>query len=219
MLVLSVLTDLRKWSGGKITWHYHFESKWRIVEYLQENYPELHGQSSFFQAAWHLSNLDTTLAPRMVSFKLFGVYKANAADYGQTPEGYIVSFTIDGNKPVPMIDARNVTGPLVKALVEAAPGKNLMGYTSEISFNEIAQILGKNLGVEVKYQRGTVKAMDKLMPGAMGMEFGETLEYLNSPGYYGGEAAIRELSLITPDDLGTFQLTEVREYLKGRTLL
>ncbi|EGP90279.1 uncharacterized protein MYCGRDRAFT_91165 [Zymoseptoria tritici IPO323] len=136
MLVLSVLTDSRKWSGGKITWNYHFESKWRIVEYLQENYPGLHGKSSFFQAACYLSNLDTTLAPRM------------------------------------------------------------------------------NLGVEVKYQRGTVDAMDKLMPGGMGMEFGEALEYLNSPGYYGGEAAIRELNLITPDDL-----TEVREFLKERTLL
>ncbi|SMQ48135.1 unnamed protein product [Zymoseptoria tritici ST99CH_1A5] len=140
MLVLSVLTDSRKWSGGKITWNYHFESKWRIVEYLQENYPGLHGKSSFFQAACYLSNLDTTLAPRMVSFKLFGVYMANAAEYGQTPEGYIMSLPIDGNKPVPMIDARNDTGPLVKALVKAAPGKNLMGYTSEISFNEIAQI-------------------------------------------------------------------------------
>lgn len=57
--------------------------------------------------------------------------------------------------------------------------------------------------MEVKYQRGTVEAMDKLMPGGMGMEFGEALEYLNSPGYYGGEAAIRELNLITPDDVST----------------
>lgn len=76
-----------------------------------------------------------------------------------------------------------------------------MGYGSEISFDEIAEIWSKNLGERVAYHRGTVEFMDKIMPGGMGIEFGEMMEYINNPGYYGGEAAIEATNLITPKDV------------------
>ncbi|GAB7336398.1 hypothetical protein MBLNU13_g09117t1 [Cladosporium sp. NU13] len=200
VLVLSVLGDSKKWSNGKITWNYHFEGKWRFVEYLQQTYPELYKKSSFFQPGFFMTNLDTMMVPQ------------------KTPNGTILSFPLDGDKKVPMYHPRNDTGPLVKALVNTTPGKNLMGYGSEISFDEIAQIWSKNLAEEVAYHRGTVEFMDKVMPGGMGIELGEMMEYINSPGYYGGEAAIKATDLITPNDLGVTRLTEVREYLKGKTL-
>jgi hypothetical protein len=100
-----------------------------------------------------------------------------------------------------MLHARNDSGPLVKALVKSTPGKNLMGYGSLISFDEIAQIWSQNLGQPVKYQRGTVDAMDKLMPGGVGIELGEMLEYISAPGYFGGEEAVKELGLIEPKEV------------------
>lgn len=100
-----------------------------------------------------------------------------------------------------MYHPRNDTGPLVKALVASSPGKNLMGYGSEISFDEIAQIWSENLGEPVAYQRGTVEFMDQIMPGGMGIELGEMMEYISDPGYFGGEAAVEGLGLITPGDV------------------
>lgn len=76
-----------------------------------------------------------------------------------------------------------------------------MGYSSLISFEEIAQIWSRNLGEPVKYQRTTVEAIDKMMPGGFGIEIGEMMEYINSPGYFGGEDAIRELNLIEPKEV------------------
>ena len=66
VLVLSVLGDSKKWSHGKITWNYHFEGKWRIVEYLQKTYPELYKKASFFQPAFFMTNLDSMMAPHKV---------------------------------------------------------------------------------------------------------------------------------------------------------
>lgn len=73
MLVLSVLGDSKKWSHGKITWNYHFEGKWRIVEYLEATYPALYKKTSLFQPAFFMTNLETGMAPKKVSsfFLLF----------------------------------------------------------------------------------------------------------------------------------------------------
>jgi hypothetical protein len=100
-----------------------------------------------------------------------------------------------------MFHARKDTGPLVKALVESTPGKNLMGYGNLISFDEIAQIWSQNLGQPVRFQRNTVKVLDELMPGGLGREIGEMMEYINVPGYFGGEEAIKELGLIEPKEV------------------
>ncbi|KAF2756732.1 NAD(P)-binding protein [Pseudovirgaria hyperparasitica] len=200
ILVLSVLSDSKKWSDGKITWNYHFEGKWRVVEYLQTTYPELYQKSSFFQPPFFMTNLENMMTPK------------------ETPNGYVLSFPTDGDKQIPMYHPTKDTGICVKALVKSSPGKNLMAYGTEISFDEIAQIWSQNLGKPVKYQRCTVEFMDKIMPGGMGMELGEMMEYISSPGYYGGDKAVKELGLITPKDLGISGLAEVRDFLKGKTL-
>jgi len=71
MLVLSVLGDSKKWSHGKITWNYHFEGKWRIVEYLEETYPELYKKASFFHPAFFMTNLETTMVPHKVNHSVY----------------------------------------------------------------------------------------------------------------------------------------------------
>jgi hypothetical protein len=113
-----------------------------------------------------------------------------------------------------MYHARNDSGPLVKALIKSSPGKNLMGYSGLISFNEVADLWSKKLGKPIKYQRSTVDDMDRVMPGGIGREIGEMMEYINDPGYFGGEEAVRDLGLIEPKDLGVSDLTDVRVYLQ-----
>ena len=109
-----------------------------------------------------------------------------------------MSFPVDGHKQIPMYHPRKDTGPLVKALVGSAPGKNLMGYGSSISFDEVAAIWTQNLGQPVKFQRATVEFFDKIMPGGFGKELGEMMEYISDPGYFGGEEAVKELGLLEP---------------------
>ncbi|KAF2715732.1 NAD(P)-binding protein [Pleomassaria siparia CBS 279.74] len=197
ILVLSVLTDSRKYSHGKITWNYHFEGKWKIVEYLQKTYPETYKKTQLFQAACFMTNFESQLVPQKVS-----------------EDQYLLSYPCDGDAKIPMYHPRQDTGPLVKALVKSSPGKDLMGFSSIITFDEIAQIFSKSLGKEVKYQRSTVDSMDQMMPGGVGRELGEMMEYISSPGYYGGDEAVKELGLIEPKELGVEGLTDVREYLK-----
>jgi saccharopine dehydrogenase-like NADP-dependent oxidoreductase len=66
-LVLSVLSESKKYSHGRITWNYHFDGKWKFVEYLQKTYPELYKKTSLFQAGFYLSNLEGQMAPQKVS--------------------------------------------------------------------------------------------------------------------------------------------------------
>lgn len=65
-LVLSVLSESKKYSHGKITWNYHFDGKWEFARYLQKTYPDLSEKTSLFQAGFYISNLERQMAPQKV---------------------------------------------------------------------------------------------------------------------------------------------------------
>lgn len=78
-LILSSLSDAKKWSKGKYTHVYHFDSKANADYYAQEQYPNLWAKASVYQAGLYLSNfLPDGLAPAtLVSFTLpdtYGLY-------------------------------------------------------------------------------------------------------------------------------------------------
>lgn len=54
--VLSSLSDATKWSKGKYTHVYHFDSKAKAEEYGRNKYPDLWGKASIYQAGLFLSN-------------------------------------------------------------------------------------------------------------------------------------------------------------------
>lgn len=54
--VLSSLSDATKWSGGKYSHVYHFDSKAKAETYGRENHPELWAKTSIFQAGYFLNN-------------------------------------------------------------------------------------------------------------------------------------------------------------------
>ena len=67
--VFSSLSDVRKWSKGKYTWVYHFDSKARVVELVKERYPELDKRMSTLQIGEYVTNWKkfAGLGPRKVS--------------------------------------------------------------------------------------------------------------------------------------------------------
>lgn len=67
--VLSSLSNATKWSRGRYTHVYHFDSKAKAETYGRETYPELWKKTSIFQAGFFLSNfvLNPIFQPLMVS--------------------------------------------------------------------------------------------------------------------------------------------------------
>ncbi|KAF2503204.1 NAD(P)-binding protein [Lophium mytilinum] len=183
-LVLSTLSKSREWSKGRITWNYHSDAKWAAVEYMREVYPELAAKASFLQAAPFMEN-----------------YRKLARK--QTDGSYKIRCTVKADTPVPMIDPRADTGHLVKALLDVAPGKNLAGHGSLVSWSQLCQLASKLSNVTFTYEQSTVDDFDVMIPGGAGREIGEMFVYAEDPGYYGGDP-----SITNPEDVSVHAIED-----------
>ena len=67
--MLSSLSNATKWSRGKYTHVYHFDSKAKAEAYARETYPELWKKTNIFQAGFFLSNYvsNPVFQPQIVS--------------------------------------------------------------------------------------------------------------------------------------------------------
>lgn len=67
--ILSSLSNSSKWSKGKYTHVFHFDSKANAVSYGEETYPDLWKKTSIFQAGAFVSNFLTSpvFSPKKVS--------------------------------------------------------------------------------------------------------------------------------------------------------
>ena len=70
--VYSALSDSTKWSKGKYTWVYHFESKAKVVEYVREKLPALDAKMSTLHLGFYTTNWKQValMAPKKVSVRL-----------------------------------------------------------------------------------------------------------------------------------------------------
>jgi hypothetical protein len=68
-LILSSLPNCSKWSNGRYTHVYHFDSKAQAAEYAESSHPDLWAKTSIFQPGWFLSNYvgNPMVQPRRVS--------------------------------------------------------------------------------------------------------------------------------------------------------
>ena len=66
--VCSSLSDVKKWSNGKYTWVYHFDSKAKVVEYIKDELPELAKKMSVLQIGLYTTHWQAApfLAPQKV---------------------------------------------------------------------------------------------------------------------------------------------------------
>ncbi|PNP59867.1 hypothetical protein FNYG_14810 [Fusarium nygamai] len=194
--VLSTLSPAKKLSKGKYTHNFHFDSKWEAVEYLKATYPALGDKTSYLQMALYLTNWKDS--------PLFRPTKQ--------PDGtYILSIPGNPDAPVAQVDAGSDTGKFVKALLQLEPGKNLLGCSTQVSWNEYAALWGKIHGVTCRFVPLDRKVIEEAIPGGVGEELADMLEYIGEFGVHGGDP-----SVIFPKDLGVdVPVYTVEEYIKG----
>ncbi|TKA77272.1 hypothetical protein B0A49_00971 [Cryomyces minteri] len=101
---------------------------------------------------------------------------------------------------------------MVLGLVQAPPGKTLLGVGEMISFKKWPVTWGKPvMNQGCKYEESTVEEFDTTMPGGMGRDMGEMFLYMGQYGYDGGDP-----SVVHPEDLGVdIPATSVEEYIKS----
>lgn len=63
--IVSSLCDASKWSKGKYTWVYHFDSKAHIVDFIKANLSELASKMSVVELGVYMSN-SKTIVPKKV---------------------------------------------------------------------------------------------------------------------------------------------------------
>ncbi|KAG4414577.1 hypothetical protein IFR04_012275 [Cadophora malorum] len=193
--VLSTLSPTKKLSGGKYTHNYHFDAKWEAVEYLRGKYPELEKKTSFLQVGLYMTN-----------------WNANALSMPmkQSDGSYVWTLPIDGDAPVPMVEARHDPGTCTKALVQVPAGKNLLCFGSMMSYNEWTALWAKILGVKATFVRLDRKIVEQAIP-VIGEEYCDMIEYTGEFGYDGGDKTI-----VHPKDLGVdVPVMSAEEFIKN----
>ncbi|KAJ4178296.1 hypothetical protein NW755_013308 [Fusarium falciforme] len=131
--------------------------------------------------------------------------------YLQQPDNtFIWSAPGNPDTPVAQVDARHDTGLFVKALTQVGPGKNLLGASGFLSWNEFAALWGKVHGVQCRFQRLDRAVLENAIPGGVGEELADMYEYIGDFGYHGGDP-----SVIFPADLGVdVPFTTLEEFIK-----
>ncbi|KAM5343309.1 hypothetical protein ACJ41O_014275 [Fusarium nematophilum] len=190
--ILSSLSNATKWSKGKYTHVYHFDSKANAEEYGRKTYPELWAKTSIFQAGLFLSNY--------VSNPIGKPFK-NA-------EG-VVQFlgTLAQDAKVPYIAAEEDTGPIVKALINEPAGKNVIGYRGWLTVKELAESLTNATGLKAEAVTLPKEQAYQHFPEELKQELADNFDYYNEFGYEGRNdpTIIHPRDLESPPSLGTVE--------------
>jgi hypothetical protein len=175
LYVWSTLSDVRKWSKGKYTWVYHFDSKAKVYDYIKEEHPNLAKKTSTVQLGWYADNWKT-LRSSVPQRAEDGVYELRT---------YAKSDVV-----VPWVDARSDTGKFVRALVHTAPGKTLLGVSQLITYGDYAKAWGEVNGVPTRFNHVSGEEYVKLLPDTIKEELLESIAYIEDFGWDGGEPGV-----------------------------
>ncbi|PVH83326.1 putative hscarg dehydrogenase [Cadophora sp. DSE1049] len=191
--VYSALGPMKKASNGKYPHSYHWESKNAIVDFIENEQPELAKKTSFIYLGAYATN--AFLAPKL----------------DPSTGKYTLIIPMKKDTKMPIIDAAKSTGPFVQALIETEePGKKLLAYDSDLSIGEIVDIWSKVTGKETVLNEVTVDFMH--------MQFGVPLEVLGGPAFieeFGYMAGLT--GVIEPHQLKKKVVTaSFEQFLKGR---
>ncbi|KPM43965.1 hypothetical protein AK830_g2627 [Neonectria ditissima] len=194
--ILSSLSNATKWSKGKYTHVYHFDSKANAVDYGKSQHPDLWAKTSIYQAGFFLNNFVTDP---------FGQPVKNA-------DG-VVQFIQPVNPGIelPLLAAEEDSGPLVKALVQEEPGKNLIGYREWFTLRQVTAAFTEATGLKAEVVTVPADQAFQHYPDELKLELVDTFAYVNEFGYDGGD----DSTIIHPRDLKSPPtLATVQDYLK-----
>ncbi|KAL3481322.1 hypothetical protein BJX99DRAFT_218798 [Aspergillus californicus] len=193
--VFSSLSDATKWSKGKYTHVYHFDSKAKAEAYGRETYPDLWKKTSVFQAGFFLSN-----------------FLSNPIFQPQITNG-VAQFAanLDPDVKLPFIAAEEDTGPVVKALVQEAAGKNVIAYREWSSLRELSKAFAQVTGIEAECIVLEKGQSNIPLPPDLRLELDDNWAYCNEFGYEGRD----DPTIIHPKDLDSPpQLDSIVSYFR-----
>ncbi len=179
--VLSSLSDARKLSSGKYTTVYHYDSKADMIEFIRTRLPELAARMSMVQLGHYVTN-----------WKAF----PSMAPQKQPDGSYLITRPLDPTFTIPFVVAHRDTGPLVKALVDAPPGKHLLGVSQNMSFSEWTALWGSVLGVKAGFKQVSTDEFFKNVPEWLKKELVDSYGYMVEFGFTGGDPDV-----LTPDQV------------------
>nr|CEG04845.1 unnamed protein product [Fusarium clavum] len=194
--VMSTLSHATKWSGGKYTNVYHFDSKAAMIRATEERFPEVAARMStvtigHYVTVWKLFN---KLAPKL------------------QPDGsYLLSRNTPSDFKMPFIVAERDTGSFVKALVDLPPNKHILGVSEEMTLPRWVEIWGHVNGVKAAYKEISRDELFEGVPEDFANEIGDGFDYFHEFGLSGGDPAV-----LRPDQLGVkIPLTSMEEYIRS----
>ncbi|OIW22862.1 NAD(P)-binding protein [Coniochaeta ligniaria NRRL 30616] len=142
-LVYSALGPMEKASNGKFK-TYHWAGKSSIVEYIENEQPELAKKSSIIYLGAY--NTNPFVAPKR---------NPQTGEYG-----FVLPFSKETRFPI--VDPIEATGPFVRALVEdEAPGTKLLAYneSSYLDFGSVVDIWTGVTGKNISFVQTTAEAL------------------------------------------------------------
>ncbi|KAF2002615.1 NAD(P)-binding protein [Amniculicola lignicola CBS 123094] len=194
--IYSSLSDAKKWSGGKFTDVYHFDSKAETIRQMESRFPKLATKMSFLQVGHYITNWKhhPTLGPQKQSDGSFLVARHSSVD-----------------EVTPFVVANKDTGPFVHALVEMPPGKSVHCVSEYMTWPEWTALWGEVLGVKAVYKQIGESECLLGAPEPMRKELWAAFAYTAEFGYTGGDPDV-----LSADQLGKkLELTSMREYIQG----
>ena len=123
--------------------------------------------------------------------------KEELITFRQDEEGTIVFNPFGKGSSLPMIATEEDTGPLVHALLQDAPGQNLIGVRKWMTMAQFAEAFGRVLGVPTKMAPPAANAAANF-PDELREEFVDTIGYMEEIGY---AAQTKDESLVQPDQV------------------
>lgn len=171
--VMSSLSDATKWSGGKYTKIYHFDSKAEMIRLTRERHPDVAARMSTLQMGHYVTNWKQL---------------AKLGPQRQADGTFVLSRMSSASLRMPYVVAEQDTGAFVKALVvDLPPGKDLLGVSEWMTFPEWVEVWGRVLGVKTGYQQVSKEEMFEGAPAHMMQEIGDGFDYIEEFGFDGGD--------------------------------
>lgn len=173
--VYSALSPIAKGSKGKYTRSLHSEAKSWIVEYIENQQPELAKKTSIVYPGVY--NVNRMLTPRP---------DPNSGKYA-------FMLPVEKETKLPIVDPKQSMGPFVRALIEdEAPGIKLLAYDSYLTTGDVVDEWSKASGKDATFVPISVQTMHEKMK--LPWELLDAPSYLTEFGYTAGIDGIIEPS-------------------------
>jgi hypothetical protein len=170
--VISSLADASKWSKGKLTTVYHFDSKAEAIRIIHSRFPDLAKRMSMLQLGHYVANWKWgPMAPQKQADGSFLTLRPNSAE---TRFQFVVT--------------EKDTGSFTRALVEFLPaGKTMIAVSQTMVWPEWMRIWGEVHGVKAGFKQVSRKEFWEGVPAPLAEEVGDSFEFIEKFGITGGD--------------------------------